>query len=479
MKILSIAFVGHDHNATFFDGNVVKYIKHERVKQIKRFAYGNINQMIEETCTIFKVDKKDCDAIVFVGKEPQSGSEDNEFFVDHHYAHALSVELLTNKKPQIHFVIDGLGGSRTWSVFKDKVLVDYGTLENGSIGWGMREMGKMLGIGAATPNDISGKLMSLQSYGVVDQKFLGKIKSYTLKDANKIFDPYAWVEHVGDITLAQCNLINWAATVNHAMHDILLNHFKLYANSNDIITYSGGVAQNVVWNTTLKNNFKNLIIPPHSCDEGLSLGGMQWAADRFKLNLKIKNFPYAQHDEAPVDEPSDSTINIVSEALKQGKTIGWYQGNGEIGPRALGNRSILMNPKIKNGKSVINKIKNRESYRPFGASVLQEHKSLYFDLAWDDPYMLYTAKLKSELLPAITHTDGTCRIQTVDNTNVHFKRLLDKFYAITGCPVLLNTSLNVAGRPIAGSPKDALEVFNSSLLDMLVVGNTIYEKDNR
>lgn len=479
MKVLSISFTGHDHNAAFFDGNAVKYIKHERIKQVKRFEYENRDQIIKETCALFKINKKDCDAIVFIGENQPINLASNEFAINHHYAHALSAEFLASEKPQVHFVIDGYGDSKTWSVFKGEVLVDYGTLDTtGSVGVGMGDMGRTLGISAVHPADVAGKLMSLQSYGDIDLDFLRKIKAYTLRDANKLFDPHAWVDHIGDITLARCTLIDWAATVNHAMHDVLLNHFKLYAGPDDIITYSGGVAQNVVWNTTLKRHFKNLVIPPHSCDEGLSIGGVQWAANHFNfaLGTKIKNFPYAQHDEPAIDEPSDCTIDMVSEALKCGKTVGWYQGNGEIGPRALGNRSILMNPMIKNGKSVINKIKNRESYRPFGASVLQEHKNLYFNLDWDDPYMLYTAKLKSELLPAITHKDGTCRLQTVDSTNAHFKRLLDKFYAITGCPVLLNTSLNVAGRPIAGSPKDALEVFNTSALDMLVVGNTVLEK---
>ena len=476
MKIMSIAFVGHDHNAAYFDGDSVKYIKHERFKQVKRFAYENLNEIINDTCKLFEINKQDCDVVVCLNNGEPKSLENNEFVIDHHYAHALSAQFLSCKKPQVHFVIDGLGDCKTWSVFKDEKIVDYGTLENGSIGWGMREMGKMLGIKAEHYNDIAGKLMSLQSYGTLDEQFLNKIKIYTIKEVNKIFDPYLWVKHVGDLTLAQCTLINWAATVNYAMHDVLLNHFKSHAKPEDIITYSGGVAQNVVWNTTLKKHFKNLTIIPHSCDEGLSIGGIQWGANRFGVELKINNFPYAQYDEAPLDKPSEEIINKVAEALSQGKTVGWYQGHGEIGPRALGNRSILMDPRLENGKNIINKIKNRENYRPFGASVLQEFKDLYFDIGWDDPYMLYTAKVKSKMFPAITHIDNTCRIQTVSETNTLFKMLIEKFYSITKCPVLLNTSLNVAGRPIAGNPKDAVELFNNSCLDILVVGNTFYNK---
>lgn len=477
MKVLSIAFVGHDHNAAFFDNGSVKYIKHERFKQVKRFAYDNLDEMVSETCVLFGIKKQDCDAIVFVNKGDPQVLGSNEFLIDHHHAHALSAEFLSPYPSQVSFVVDGLGDCKTWSVFKNETRVDCGTLTNGSIGWGMREMGKLLGITAEHRNDIAGKLMSLQSYGDVDKEFADKISAYTLKDANKIFDLSLWVEHVGDRTLARCSLLNWAATVNHAMHSILFNHFNLYASPDDVITYSGGVAQNVVWNTTLKKHFKNLTVIPHSCDEGLSIGGLQWAANRFGFNIKLKDFPYSQCDIEPNTDPSEDIIDQTVIALEHGKTVGWYQGHGEVGPRALGNRSILMDPRLKNGKNIINRVKNRENYRPFGASVLQEFKNSCFDMGWDDPYMLYTANVKELVFPAITHTDGTCRIQTVDGSNPLFRRLLKKFYLATGCPVLLNTSLNVAGRPIAGSPQDAVELFNNSCLDVLVVGNVIYKKE--
>lgn len=476
MKLLAIAFVGHDHNASFFDGGVIKYIKHERTKQVKRFAYERLDDLMKDTCDLFGVTKSDCDAIVFVNKRGLESLNKNEFVIDHHYAHALSTEFLVKQKPQIHFVIDGLGSHKTYSVIKNEEIIDSGTVHTGSIGWGMKEMGIMLGIEAGHPNDIAGKLMSFQSYGMVDTQFLNKIKTYTIREINQLFDPRLWVDHVGNLALAKCTLLNWVTTVHHAMHNVLLNHFKNYAKPDDVITYSGGVAQNVVWNTTLKKHFKNLTVIPHSSDEGLSIGGLQWGAKRFGVNLEWKDFPYSQQDKKPNSSPSEDTLNEVAKALKEGKTVGWYQGNGEIGPRALGNRSILMDPRLEDGKRIINSIKNRENYRPFGASVLKEHKDTYFDIGWDDPFMLYTATVKNKIFPAITHIDNTCRLQTVDDTNPLFKKLIAKFHSITGCPVLLNTSLNVAGRPIAGSPQDALELFNNSSLNMLVIGNTIYKK---
>jgi carbamoyltransferase len=133
-----------------------------------------------------------------------------------------------------------------------------------------------------------------------------------------------------------------------------------------------------------------------------------------------------------------------------------------------------MNPMIINGKEKINKIKNRENYRPFGASVLAEYKEEYFDLQYDNPYMLFVGKSKKDL-NCITHVDGTSRVQTV-SIDSPFKKLLKNFYDITGCPVLLNTSLNLAGKPIAGYPEDAIDFFQNTDIDVLVIGNSIYQK---
>jgi carbamoyltransferase len=254
---------------------------------------------------------------------------------------------------------------------------------------------------------------------------------------------------------------------------MLVDFFSKHANPNDTIVYSGGVAQNVIWNTKLRENFPNIIIPPHCADDGLSLGALEFLRQKHNLDkFKLDNFPYAQSDTAPNSLPTQETIKTVAEILSQGKTVGWYQGHGEIGPRALGNRSILVNPQIPNAKDIINKIKNRETYRPFGASILEEYAHEYFEDLKDDPYMLYVGKFKHEKqLKSITHVDKTCRVQTVKKDSGSFRLLLEEFYKLTGCPILLNTSLNIAGKPIAGYPSDAYELFRSSTLDCFVIGN--------
>ena len=177
---------------------------------------------------------------------------------------------------------------------------------------------------------------------------------------------------------------------------------------------------------------------------------------------------------------TEETIQKTAKLLSEGKIVGWYQSNGEIGPRALGNRSILMDPRIENAKEKMNLIKRRENYRPFGASVLLEHTDSYFELNQKnekDEYMLYTAKVLDKKLQSITHVDGTCRLQTVSNQNETFRKLLKEFYNLTECPVLMNTSLNIAGFPLASYPEIVIDIFKSTAIDCVVIGNEILEKE--
>ena len=279
--------------------------------------------------------------------------------------------------------------------------------------------------------------------------------------------------------LAALQPLDWIRTVHDKVSDILINFFEEVTDGNydAEISYSGGVAQNVIWNTALKNKFKNLIIPPHCNDEGLSLGALEYL--RIKNNIpkfKLNNFPYIQSDESPTNNPNKETIIETAEHLKNNKIVAWYQNNGEIGPRALGNRSLLLNPLIKNGKNIINTIKKRETYRPFGASILKEYVKEYFGTNIYNPHMLYVGKTTKKDLKCITHVDGTCRFQSVDKSNQIYYSLIKEFYEITGCPLLLNTSFNVNGKPIMSKINDAKYFFNNSDIDVLVVGNKIYKK---
>jgi carbamoyltransferase len=191
----------------------------------------------------------------------------------------------------------------------------------------------------------------------------------------------------------------------------------------------------------------------------------------------------------------------VARELEAGKVVGWFQGRMEFGPRSLGARSIIGDPRSPKMQSVMNlKIKYRESFRPFAPSVLREHVSEWFELDTDSPYMLIVAdvlpkhriamtdeqqklfgieklNVPRSTIPAVTHVDYSARIQTVHaETNPRYHALLSRFHALTGCPVLVNTSFNVRGEPIVSTPEDAYRCFMRTEMDHLVVGSFLLDK---
>jgi carbamoyltransferase len=173
-------------------------------------------------------------------------------------------------------------------------------------------------------------------------------------------------------------------------------------------------------------------------------------------------------------------LEVVADLLAQGKVIGWFHGSMEFGPRALGARSILADPRDYGMRERINRlVKKREAFRPFAPSVLLEKASEFFELDHASPFMLETCGVKASVdLPAITHVDGSARPQTVDRRHSpRYAALIDAFYKRTGCPLLLNTSFNIRGEPIVCSPADALRCFIKSNLDALVLEDFIVEQE--
>ena len=185
-------------------------------------------------------------------------------------------------------------------------------------------------------------------------------------------------------------------------------------------------------------------------------------------------------------ESDDRLIERVVDHLVQGKVVGWFDGRFEFGPRALGHRSILADPRRSDMKDLVNvKIKFREPFRPFAPSVLEKVAEDYFDLPhaashYPARFMLYVVDVrenKRELLPAITHVDGTGRLQTVhQDASPRYYRLIETFGQATGVPVVLNTSFNLKGEPIVNTPQEAFSTFSRSGMDVLVLGNSIVEK---
>lgn len=495
MKLLALRLCEHDSNISYFDGSKLHYFKTERFLNLKHHALDNLWSWKYAIKDAWGIEEKDIDEIAIVidpwrYKLPL----DNEYFfpaipyeylytnkpvyrVNHHYAHSLGGWMFRDNF-NASIVIDGFGDfDRAWTVFKDNKIIEEGSAKtNGSLGVEMARLAQKLGIKANFEIDLAGKAMGLQSYGHLDKQYFNVLKDYNMYNLTEIFNLKHWINYKGEL-LGGSEILNWARTVHEYMGNVLVDFFKKYCSKDEYILYSGGVAHNVLWNTKLKKEFPNLTILPHCNDEGLSLGAIEWLRQKNNLPLfKLDSFPFIQTDASPSSSPSSETIHRVAEYLSQGKTVGWYQGNGELGSRALGHRSLLINPLYEDAREKMNLIKNRENYRPFGASILKEYTNNYFDIEWDNDYMLYACGVKTNILKPITHIDGTCRVQTVDETNTHFYSLLREFYNLTKCPVLLNTSMNVNGNPLAGHLEVALDLFRNSHLDVLVMGDEIMVK---
>jgi carbamoyltransferase len=207
--------------------------------------------------------------------------------------------------------------------------------------------------------------------------------------------------------------------------------------------------------------------------------GEEHGPEKIELFLRENNLKFECLEEQKL-------ISRVVDRLQQGKVIGWSQDRFEWGPRALGNRSILADPRRVDMKDIVNiKIKFREPFRPFAPSVLAERAEEYFVLPqahthYPARFMLYVVDVKPEkqsILPAITHVDGTGRLQTVrKEENPRYYRLIETFGQATGVPVVLNTSFNLKGEPIVNTPQQAFQTFQRSGMDILVLGNYIIEK---
>ncbi len=287
---------------------------------------------------------------------------------------------------------------------------------------------------------------------------------------------------------------------------------------------SGGVALNCVSNNVLlkESGFENIWVQPAAGDAGSSIGaalayiylykkktrkisktdsmsssylGPQFSNSSIEKFLSENSIKYRN-----LDYPL--LIDEVSTLLSKGKIIGWFQERMEFGPRSLGNRSIIADPRIVDMQKKLNlKIKFRESFRPFAPSILEEFKLKYFNLEKESPYMLFTRDLEEEFLlskefnnisnkmdllniersniTSVTHVDNTCRVQTVSKKrNKLFYDLINCFYKKTECPILINTSFNVRGEPIVCNPEDAFNCFINTDIDFLVLGNFLIKKDD-
>jgi len=296
-----------------------------------------------------------------------------------------------------------------------------------------------------------------------------------------------------------------AASAQLVLEEILLkmvNHVHEKTNMKNLCL-GGGVALNGVVNYRIlkEGPFENIHIPPSPGDSGSAIGCAQYLYYYHKKNKRkieqnderIKNNIYVgpSYSDTKIKSFLDmnkihynhleknSLLKTTAQLIADGNVVGWYQGRMEWGPRALGNRSILADPRNAEMKDILNeKIKHRESFRPFAPCILEEHFSEYFDIHVPSPYMLLVAPVKKpEKIPAVTHVDGTGRLQTVSkDTNALYYDLITEFYKITGVPVLINTSMNVRGEPIVNTPEQAYDMVIKTDMDYIVLANYLIKK---
>jgi carbamoyltransferase len=304
-------------------------------------------------------------------------------------------------------------------------------------------------------------------------------------------------EHRGEITQRDMDL---ACSVQRRLEEVELEYLRrLYGRVPERnLVMAGGVALNVLANGMIRSHtpFEEVWIQPAANDSGTAIGAAQYVLHQQLGQPRTWTMTHAytgpQYDDAACAAALDAVglkatryddaplYELVARRLREGAIVGWYQGRAELGPRALGNRSILCDPTRDDAKDVLNsRVKNRESFRPFAPSVLAHKAADWFDDAYESPYMLMAFKVRADKLgqlPAVTHEDGTARIQTVtEDTNPRYFGLLSAFDALTGVPVLLNTSFN-ENEPIVCTPQEATACFARNDMDLLVLGNHVVDR---
>ena len=481
-------------------------------------------------------------------KEHDEGFKDiNKInFSEHHFSHAASAFYPSPFKEAVILTLDGVGewATTTVAIGKENNITMLKEIHfPHSIGLLYTAFTYYTGFRV---NSGEYKVMGLAPYGEPKYKNLILKELIDLKDDGSFRLNMKYFNFATGLTMTNEKFANlFGQKVRDPKHDLLTQFHMDIAASIQAVTeeivlrlassihketkinnlcMAGGVALNCVANGKIlkKNIFKNIWFQPAAGDAGGSLGaalafwyqelgkkrklkenrddmkgsylGPSFSNDEVENKLKSLGVKYEKKDE-------ENLIISIANELKNKKTIGWFQGRMEFGPRALGSRSIIADPRSDKMQKNLNlKVKFRESFRPFAPSVLRNDVNDWFDLNCDSPYMLLVADVKKSIqipmsekdsrlfgieklnikrssIPAVTHVDYSARIQTVhEDTNPRYFKLLKQFKEKTGCPVIINTSFNVRGEPIVNTPEDAYNCFMGTELDNLVIGNCYLSK---
>jgi len=432
---------------------------------------------------------------------------------DHHTTHAALACYGSGFKDAVCFVVDAGGENGCFRIFKYKdgkiTLADrqktgenlggFYTFLTNACGFDpvKGEEWKVMGLAAyGSYNEVLHEL--LNSLYHVDGCHL--IYSHNKKETKAIHKKIRTIakEGIKDFSFLADLAYNGQLVYEEWMSTMINSIYKLGISENIVLT--GGCGLNSSYNGKIitQTPFKHLYVPSAPADDGNALGaamlacysdtgystenaktvsaylGAEIGGESLEHFLQFSNLK-------SIKKLGEEKYKAVAQLLADGKIIGWAQGKAEFGPRSLGNRSILADPRRKEMKDTINeRVKFREEFRPFAPSILHEHGHDYFEHYQESPYMERTLTFKPgaiEKVPAVVHENNTGRLQSVkEEWNAGFYKLINEFYKITGVPVLLNTSFNVMGKPIIHSTEDALSVFFTTGLDALVINDYLIEK---
>lgn len=374
-------------------------------------------------------------------------------YTSHHLSHAAAGYYTSNFNDACIIVIDSIGEFDTltiWDANNNKLDKVYNTKYPTSIGLWYSAMTQRLGL---KPNEDEYILMGMAAYGNKNI-FKEKIKKDFIEDIDDISFTRSF--HRGCMDWEPNLTINQYFDVAAAVQDVyeeLLEHIllkaSLFTNSKNVILM-GGCALNCLANRHIGKYFNNIWIMPNPGDAGSSVGAVL-AHKKIKINWNNSYLGY--------DMGHSTSNQTIVDYLLEHKICGLARDKAEFGPRALGNRSLIADPRGIEIKDKVNAIKQRQEFRPFAPAILEEyvHQYFYMPIHWNNSqYMQAIATCKyPELFPAIVHKDGTSRVQTVPNDNSEFRKLLELWFQTTGCPMLLNTSLNIKGQPMVNNHSDS------------------------
>ena len=381
------------------------------------------------------------------------------YFIDHHQSHAAYAFLNSGYKQSDILAIDGIGSKFRCVFFdKDGNLIDLS--DKLPIGWLWNHMSGLTGFGTLGASKLMGKV----GYGKHSDYYYNVFETIL---AGEITEKKQ--EHFKEIRLDSVE--DLAYTLQEFTLDKIKEHVYPLKTC-DNLCIAGGVAYNGYMNEEFTKHYENVFVPPAVGDEGQAIGTYMHADYMLNKNIHKSETFAGKEYEHNIGEKAD--YKMIAQSIADGKIVGWFQGKSESGNRALGNRSILADPRNPNIKEIINDtIKLREDFRPFAPAVLEEHYKEYFDTRLPSPYMSRICKVKTDKVPGITHIDNTARIQTVNKEfNEKFYNIINEFYKITGIPMLLNTSFNCR-EPIVETPEHAIRTFKRTALDILVINDRV------